>query len=844
MASPLLQTLAWVIALFSTLFALIAFVRGIAHLWRQFSGGTPAPGRARPVGRRLWGMVATALTHREFKGRPGVRAAHWLVMVSFPLLFLTLVTGYVQLRDQTWSLPFIGHFAPWEWLVEVFAWGGLLGIIALMVVRHRAGRGATGEAALSGDARGEAAPPSSTPFPRDGSPAGVASRFLGSTHWQALFVEWVVLIVCACVVVLRGLVYALARDLPGQAGAAAQWWHFPLTAWMGHLWGASGLGTVGLADAIVVVSTLKIVTSMTWLMVVGIQTSMGVAWHRFLAVVNLYARRDPSGGKALGPVEPLVVAGRMIGPEDLDDLPEDAVLGVGTAQDLTWKDRLDLYTCTECGRCQELCPAWNTQKPLSPKLLVLALRDHLESVSNVEVREVEVTDAEASAGDGEDSADSGRMLLEKGVNPSPHSLDVLGALRDSGASGPWGVADVAAPLVPGVVSEEALWDCTMCGACVDQCPVDIEHVDHILDLRRHRVLMESAFPRELARPFRGMESKGNPYNQPARKRMDWAKNLDFDVPVIGEDVESAEDVDYLFWVGCAGAYDDRAKQTTAAVAELLHTAGVTFAVLGSGESCTGDPARRAGNEVLFQMLASAAVDTLHEAKATRIVVTCAHCFNTIASEFPQLGGTFEVIHHTQLLNRLVRDGLLTPVAPGASGTGSGSGAGTAGASGASGASGATITYHDPCFLGRHNRVYAPPRELIGSLPGLELVEMPRNHERAMCCGAGGARAWMEETRGVRIADARMAEAASTGASVVATACPFCNQMLGSATGASAPEFARERELVGAGSGAGIPADEGAPGTLPLPIVKDVAVLLLEGVRRGRAAQGDSGDTVD
>lgn len=831
MATPLLQTLAWVVVLFSTLFALIAFVRGVTHLWGQFSEGRPDPGRARPVGRRLWGMVTTALTHREFKGRPGVRAAHWLVMLSFPLLFLTLVTGYVQLRDQMWTLPLIGHFAPWEWVVEFFAWGGLLGIVALMVVRHRAGRGAPGEAARSGGTGTEAAPPSSTPFPRDGSPAGVASRFLGSTHWQALFVEWVVLVVCACVVVLRGLEYALADAVPGAAHQAV-WWHFPLTAWMGHLWAATELSARGLANAVVVVSTLKIVTSMTWLMVVGIQTSMGVAWHRFLAVVNLYARRDPTGGKALGPVEPMLVDGHPVGVDSLEELPEDAVLGVGTAADFTWKDRLDFYTCTECGRCQELCPAWNTQKPLSPKLLVLALRDHLESASNIEVREMEVTDAEVPLEGGLATLDAEHMLLDRGVNPSPHSPDVLAALRDSGASGPFGVADVAAPLVPDVVSEEALWDCTMCGACVDQCPVDIEHVDHILDLRRHQVLMASAFPRELGRAFRGMETKGNPYNQPARKRMDWAKGLDFEVPVIGEDVDSAEDVDYLFWVGCAGAYDDRAKQTTAAVAQLLHTAGVSFAVLGSGESCTGDPARRAGNEVLFQMLASAAVETLHEAKARRIVVTCAHCFNTIASEFPQLGGAFEVIHHTQLLNRLVRDGLLTPVAPEAGDA-------------------AAVTYHDPCFLGRHNGVYTPPRELIGSLPGLELVEMPRNQDRAMCCGAGGARAWMEETRGVRIADARMAEAASTGASVVATACPFCNQMLGSATGASAPEASRERALVapgGAGSGGTAPGGAGsgvgtAAGPDTLPVVKDVAVLLLEGVRRGQerggAARGDT-----
>ncbi|MGO3797360.1 MAG: heterodisulfide reductase-related iron-sulfur binding cluster [Pauljensenia sp.] len=881
MPSPLLSTLSWVVALFATLFGVISLVRGVAHLWREFSGGQPDHTRTRPVGQRLWGVLSAALTHREFKGRPVVKAAHWLVMISFPLLFLTLVSGYAQLRDPAWALPLIGHFPPWEWLTEFFAWGGLLGIAWLMVVRRRAGHGAPGEAALSGPdaelpssiASGTAppqgrtsTPPSSArstahegdtprpadlpampqtpappaPSPRDGSPRGIASRFLGSTRWQALFVEWVVLIVCACVVALRALEYAHLSTDPATAHLASAW-HFPMTAWIGALLGGST--ALALANAIVVVSALKITTSMLWMMVVGVQTNAGVAWHRFLAVVNLYARRNADGTKALGPAAPMLHAGEPV--RDVEDLPEDATLGVGTADDLTWKDRLDFYSCTECGRCQEMCPAWNTQKPLSPKLLVLAMRDHLEAVSNIEVTEVDVE--EVTGPDGEIT-----RLVEKGVDPAPHSFDVLTALSRSGATGPLGVAVADGPLVPDVISEDVLWDCTMCGACVDQCPVDIEHVDHILDLRRHQVLMESAFPRELGRAFRGMETKANPYNQPARKRLDWAKGLDFEVPVIGEDLESAEDVDYLFWVGCAGAYDDRAKATTAAVAELLHTAGVSFAVLGSGESCTGDPARRAGNEVLFQMLAGAAIDTLHEARAQRIVVTCAHCFNTIAGEFPELGGTFEVIHHTQLLNRLVRDGKLRPVAPpaptassvaaGAAGTANATGAGgsTAGSptgspAGISATGGIPITYHDPCFLGRHNQVYEPPRELIGSLPGLELVEMPRSRERAMCCGAGGARAWMEETRGIRIADARMTEAASTGAAVVATACPFCSQMLGSATGASAgfgtsATPAGPGGSVGAGSGS-TDADEG--GAAKLPEVRDVALLLLDGVRRGQ-----------
>lgn len=820
MASSALSVVCWVFSLLVTLLALLAFSRGVAHIWRQVNQGQPDPGRLRPVGKRLWSMISTILTHREFKHRPWVKVAHWLVMISLPLLFLTLIAGYGQLRDQMYALPLLGHCAPWEWLTEVLAWGGLLGIIYLMTVRTRAGHGSVAEAAVSNDdpasLTGDDAP-LSCPHPRDGSPQGLASRFLGSTKWQALFVEWVVLIVCVCIIGLRGLEYGLMSEQNvGREWALPLIVHFPLTGWIGALALRAGLGSAGLANAIIVVATVKIMTSMLWMMVVGVQTSMGVAWHRFVAIVNLYARRNDDGTKSLGPADHMLINGVPVTSEEqFEDLPEDTVLGTGSATDLSWKARLDLYACTECGRCQELCPAWNTGKPLSPKLLIMSMRDHMESASNKEIVSQELVDGNVP-GDRTvaDVIEHGDLMLDKGVEPSPHSFDVLQMLSASGATGPEGVTDVAGPLVPGVISEEVLWDCTMCGACVEQCPVDIEHIDHILDLRRHQVLMEAAFPRELGRAFRGMESKANPYNQPARKRLDWAKNLEFDVPVIGEDIETAEEVDYLFWVGCAGAFDDKAKQTSAAVAELLHTAGVSFAVLGSGESCTGDAARRAGNEVLFQMLAAQAIETLNEAKAQKIVVSCAHCFNTIAGEYPELGGHFDVIHHTQLLNRLVRDGLLKPVAPG-----SPSDTDQAGRP-------LHVTYHDACYLGRHNRVYEPPRELVASIPGVEVVEMPRNRDRAMCCGAGGAHAWFEESRGTRIGDARIVEAASTGADVVATACPFCSQMLGSASGSSAGFMS--------GSGQGTPADGATlTDTTSLPEVKDVAVMLLEAVKRGQ-----------
>ncbi len=376
-----------------------------------------------------------------------------------------------------------------------------------------------------------------------------------------------------------------------------------------------------------------------------------------------------------------------------------------------------------------------------------------------------------------------------------------------------------------VIDPDVLWSCVTCGACVQQCPVDIEHVDHIVDMRRYQVLVESNFPAELNQLFKGMENKGNPWNMSATARLDWAKGLDFDVKVVGEDIESLDEVDWLFWVGCAGAYEDRAKKTTRAVAELLDKAGVSFAVLGNGETCTGDPARRAGNEFVFQGLAQQNVETFTEHKVKKVVSTCAHCFNTLKNEYQEFGVELEVVHHTQLLNRLVREGRLTPVADGA------------------GAAKRSITYHDPCYIGRHNQVYAPPRELLEVLPGAEFKEMPRNSEKSFCCGAGGARMWMEENIGSRINTTRTKEAVATGADQIAVGCPFCRVMLSDGlTAEQASGEAREEievldvaqmllasvrgesaTKVGAAAGATTGASAAAAGTATATASADVAV---------------------
>ncbi|HLK95713.1 MAG TPA: (Fe-S)-binding protein [Nocardioidaceae bacterium] len=695
-----MQVVAAVLTVAITLVALALFARAATEIVRTVMVGQPVVGRRDEPGQRCKNMLVETLGHTRMLQWSGVGAVHWVVFVGFGFLFFTLLTAYGQVFDPEFALPLIGHWVLFEWLSELLAWTMLVAIGALIAVRlaNRPGR------------------------------KGRSSRFYRSTMWQGYFVEAVIAVVGLCIVVLRALEYALGRA-EGEDWATIA--HFPLTAWIGS--GLDGLSVDALEAWIVAVATVKVVVSMTWAIVLGLNATMGVAWHRFTVWPNIWFKREASGRTALGPLKPIVVDGEPLDFENLENLDEDAALGVGKVEDFTWKGLLDFSTCTECGRCQSQCPAWNTDKPLSPKLLITALRGHAyEKAPYLRAAEPEREHMLAAGGD---------TLAKELERPL--------------------IGDEAAY---GVIDPDVLWSCTSCGACVQQCPVDIEHVDHIMDMRRYQVLVESNFPAELNQLFRGLETKGNPWNMAQNARMDWAKDLPFPVKQVGgagaDDPADLTEVEWLFWVGCAGAYEDRAKKTTRAVAELLHLAGVDFAVLGEGETCTGDPARRSGNEFVFQVLAMQNAEVLKEAGATKVVATCAHCFNTLKNEYEQLGVELEVVHHTQLLNRLVREGRLTPVAD-------------AGAS----VGGRTITYHDPCYLGRHNQVYAPPRELLDVLPGATFTEMPRNSERSFCCGAGGARMWMEEKIGTRINSARTAEAVATGADQIAVGCPFCRVML-------------------------------------------------------------------
>ena len=423
--------------------------------------------------------------------------------------------------------------------------------------------------------------------------------------------------------------------------------------------------------------------------------------HILVAAINVYFGRTRSRGR--------------IEPVDFEKPEAEVRFGSARAADMTWKQMLDTMSCTECGRCQDVCPAYATGKALSPKLLIMAMRDHL-------------------------------------------------------------VSGATTAIVPNAVSDDIVWDCVTCGACVRECPVGIEHIDHVIDLRRNLVMVESRFPEEAGTMLRDVDRTSNPWGKPQADRLQWAEGLGVRVLQPGE-----RPPEVLFWVGCAPAFDERARRAAISTAKLLQMAGVDFAILGQRESCTGDPARRMGDEYTFQRLAGENVATLNGAGVKTIVTTCPHCFNTLGNEYADFGGTYEVVHHTQFLADLVHQGKLSPMP-----------------------SERTITYHDSCYLARHNDVREAPRELVSAVG--QAVEMPRNRERTFCCGAGGARMWMEEKRGRPINQERVREAVETGAETLAVACPFCTVML----------------------------DDGVRETGSKMQVFDLATLLAEAVERRRA----------
>jgi Fe-S oxidoreductase len=635
-------------------------------LYRLISAGEPAtPNRFRDVPRRAEAELVEVGGQRKLLKWTVPGLAHAFTFWGFTILLFTILEAYGCLFQRDFHVPLIGQTAVLGFIEDFFAVAVLVSLGVFVGIRIK-----------------------NSPAREDRR-----SRFFGSHTGAA----WIVLAMIAGVMVTL-ILYRAAQVNTGNFPYG--WWAFAshiVARWLAPL----GTGVNSVIETVALLANIAIITSFL------VFVSYSKHLHIFLAPINVATSRRPRALGALASTPDMT----------LEDIGEDdePVFGAGRIEDFSWKQLLDMATCTECGRCQSQCPAWNTGKPLSPKLVIMDLRDNLFA-----------------------SADR-----------------VLAGDRSAGVE--------VDTLVPNVIDPDVLWSCTTCGACVEECPVDIEHIDTIVDMRRYEVLMESRFPNEASLMLRNIENQGDPWGLGSAKRTDWLAALDFEVPVVKDTIP--DDVEYLYWVGCASALDERARKAAQATARMLHRAGVRFAILGPKESCTGDPARRLGNEYLYQEQGRSNVATLEAAGVKKVIASCPHCFNTLANEYPALGGNFEVIHHSQLLGHLVQGGRLAP------------GSGFEG----------SVTYHDPCYLGRHNRIFDEPRAVIDAIPGATKIEMRRCREKGFCCGAGGARMWLEEHIGKRVNMERTEEALGTGADVVSTACPYCMIMLDDAVRANAKE---------------------------------------------------------
>ncbi len=621
------------------------FARRARLLYRLVRLGRPVD-RSGDLPTRVAREGTVVLGQRKLLQRLVPGLMHAFIFWGFLVLLTTIAEALGQALDPDFALPLIGHMGSLGLVQDVFAGLVLVGIALALWIRK----------------------------------VERPERFVGSHLQEAdLILVWI------SGIILTLLGANAARIARGIGEAPAAWTQLSnAVATFFRPMGDTALATF---DAVFL--WLHLVLVFGFLVYIPYSKHL----HIVISAVNVFLANT----KPRGYLTPLRI--------DLEKAEADMSLGAATVTDLTWKELLDLYACTECGRCQSACPAWSTGKPLSPKLLIMNLRDH---------------------------------LFERGPQ-------LLTARTDG--------AETVEPeaLVPDVIDPEVVWSCTTCGACMRECPVDIEHVDHIVDIRRNLVMAESAFPAEAGALLRNLEAASNPWGRPQTERAAWADGLD--VQVLAEGDAPPE---YLFWVGCAASFDERASDVSRAFARLLQQSDVRFAILGPRELCTGDPARRMGNEYLFQTLAEQNVATLNGVRATRIVASCPHCFNTLSNEYPDYGGRYEVIHHTELLADLVAGGRLRPTHE----------------------LSALLAFHDPCYLGRHNGVYDAPRSALASIPGIRTLEMPRHRERGFCCGAGGSRMWMEERIGKRISDERMDEAISTGADTIGVACPYCLVMLG------------------------------------------------------------------
>ncbi|HEY2438757.1 MAG TPA: (Fe-S)-binding protein [Solirubrobacteraceae bacterium] len=599
--------------------------------------------RSGDVPRRLRNEGTIVLGQRKLLQRIGPGLIHAFIFWGFLVLGPTIVIAMIGAVDKHATFPWLGHQGWYAFIVDVFAVLVLVGVVSALWIRK-------------------------VQRPR---------RFQGSHLGEADLILALIAIIATTLLLWHATRIALGlNEWPASSA--------PVSDLLSHLF-ARDQSTRVLERVFVWAHVLTILGFLAYL-------PRSKHLHIASAAFNVWYGRTGAGGR----LEPLRF--------DDPDIPEEDIrFGAGTAADLTWKQMLDTFTCTECGRCQDACPAFATGKVLSPKLLIMGLRDQV-------------------------FADGGAMVKARGGDEAAADAQLT-------------------PLVPTAVPEESVWDCVTCGACVQACPVSIEHVDHIVDLRRHLVMVESSFPAEAEPMLRDVERSSNPWGKAQSERADWAASLGVRVLEPGDPAP-----EYLYWVGCASSFDERARTTAESTAKLLQRAEVDFAILGPREACTGDPARRMGNEYVFQAFAEQNVETLNEAGVTKIIANCPHCFNTLGNEYPDFGGDYEVVHHSELLARLVREGRLAPQR----------------------SEGLNITYHDSCYLARHNDVLESPRELVGAVGSP--VEMERSRKQTFCCGAGGAHMWMEERAGA-INENRVREAVDTGADTLAVACPYCTVML-------------------------------------------------------------------
>ena len=583
--------------------------------------------RTGDIPRRARNEAEIVLGQRKLLQRLVPGLLHAFIFWGFTILLPTILIALIGIVDKHDTLPWLGHQGWYALLVDIFCVLVLVGVIGALWIRK----------------------------------VQRPKRFEGSHLGEA---DLILALIATIVISL--LLWHATRIALHLNEWPADW--SPISNALSHLF-ADNQTTKVLERVFVWIHVLTILGFLAYL-------PRSKHLHIFVAAVNVWFGRT----RAKGRLEPLKF--------DDPDVPEDEIrFGAGLTKDLTWKQVLDTFSCTECGRCQDACPAFATGKILSPKLVIMGLRDAVFA------------------------------------------------------------QDTDAQLVPDAVPADSIWDCVTCGACIEACPVSIEHVDHIVDLRRHLVMVESSFPAEAEPMLRDVERASNPWGKAQSERADWAADLGIKVLEPGDPAP-----EYLYWVGCASSFDERARKTAQATAKLLQNAGLDFAILGPRESCTGDPARRIGNEYVFQAFAEQNVETLNEAGVTKIVTGCPHCFNTIGNEYPDFGGNYEVVHHSELLSNLVRDGRIKPAKD----------------------ENTEITYHDSCYLARHNDVVEAPRQIVEAIG--TPTEMKRSRKQTFCCGAGGAHMWMEE-RAKPINEERVREAAATGAGTLAVACPFCTVML-------------------------------------------------------------------